>query len=147
MALNSGQLAILKTELDTDPVALGYTTDDPDCADLLNEVRSGASYQIPNVSASVSDVLDAIDGSELSALDINGFQFFLFRMTLANGSVDISAGSPIIGQVADIFTVADAPNSRTALNALVTRDASRAEILFDFGVVITHLDVGKARLV
>lgn len=147
MALTEAQSAILKTEVDTDPMSLGYTADDPFCAGLLNEVRSGAAYQMPNESVSVVEVMDAVDGDELSAVEEKGLQFFLTRMQIAGGVVDISSGSSIIGQVASLFTVAVAPNSRTALNALTDREGSRAEILFGAGVVVTHLDVGTARLI
>ncbi len=145
--MTDAELTILKTELDSDPELLGYTTDDPYCVELLNEIRSGASYQLPNTSVLVSDVLDAIDASEVSAVEINGLQLFLARMQTVDGTVDISAGAPIIGQAAEIFTEADAPNSRAALYALINRDASRAEILFGAGVTVIHLDAGQARLI
>ncbi len=114
MALNDAELATLKTELDTDPMTLGYTTDDPLCAELLNEVRSGGDYQMPNTSVSSIEVKDAIDASELPAVDVNGLQFFLSRVPVG-GNVNISSGSPIIGQVAQIFTAGAAPNSRAVL--------------------------------
>lgn len=148
--MTEAELAILKTELDTDPLALGYAgqPDTQGVADLLNTVGLSVPPEtIPDTSVSVSAVMDAVDASELPAVDVNGLQFFLERLRLSGGSVDISAGSAIIGQVADIFTVAAAPNSRTALNALTTREASRAEVLFGIGVTVTHTDVGLARQV
>ncbi len=149
MSLTDAQYAELKTEIETDPESLGYTgQNDEVVAALIN--RAGLSFppeMLPNTSVTVNDVMDAIDGSELAAVDTNGLQFFLMRMQASGGSVDISSGSPIIGQVAAIFTVTDAPNSRAALNALTTREASRAEILFGSGVSVTYMDVGTARLV
>ena len=149
MALSQAELAILKTEMDTDPKSLGYAgANDEAVAALINEVGLSVPPEtLPNTSVSVIDVLDAVDGTEVDDVSVNGMQFFLLRMQIAGGNVDISAGSPIIGQVANIFTVALAPNSRTALNALTTREASRAEILFDSGVTVSYMDVGYARQV
>ena len=149
MILTDAQLVELKAEIDTDPKNLGYAglKDEPVAA-LLNEIGLSVPPEIlPNTSVAVKDVLDAVDGSELSAVNINGLQFFLSRLQTASGSIDISQGSPIKGQVAAIFTVGNAPNSRTALDALKTREASRAEILFGSGVTVSYMDVGTARLV
>lgn len=144
--MTDAELQTLKTEIATDPLALGYTSDDPDTAAKLNEVGL-SSETLPNDSASVDEVMDAIDFSELSVLDANGLNAFWTRMQLADGGVDISVGNAIITQAAEVFTLAGAPNSRAALNALQTRDASRAEVLFGAGRSVTHLDVGQARLI
>ena len=148
--MTAAELATLKTELDTDPLGLGYAgqPDTQGVADLLNTIGLSVPPEtIPNTSVPVGEILDAIDASELPAVDVNGLQFFLERLRLSGGGVDISVGSPIIGQVADVFTIAAAPNSRTALNALTTREASRAEVLFGIGFTVTHTDVGLARQV
>jgi len=146
MALNYDQQVVLKAELDADPMGLGYAGKDTnECSALLNQLGL-SSETLPNISVSVDDVLDALDPDELPALPISQVQFFLKRLQIGS-SIDISPGSPIIGQAASIFTVVDANNTRIALNALTTRDASRGEILFSPGITITHTDVGRARQV
>lgn len=145
MALDDAQLAILKTELDTDPKVLGYNTDDPYCASLLNQVGL-SSETIPNTSVLKSDVLDTVSPNELSVVPVNELQFFLMRMQ-GDGSVDISVGSPIVTQALQIFPNEDCPITRAALVVLAEREASRAEVLFGAGVTIRHQDVGMARQV
>ena len=142
MALNDEQLAILKTELTDDPKSLGYTSDDPECAALLNEIRSGADYQLPNTAIAVSDVLLAIDPDELPSVDIRKMMLFDLFMS---GFVDVSESSDTETSIKAIFV--GCGNTLASLGALRTRDASRAEILFDVGVSLTHLDVGRARLI
>ena len=147
MALTDAEYQMLKNEIDTDPMGLGYAglKDEP-TADLLNEL--GASEEtLPNNSASVEDVMDAIDVSELGNVPVNEFQFFLLRMQKAGESIAISDGSPFLTQISQTFSVVDTPNTRAALLLLRTRDASRSEVLFGDGVTVSYMDVGTARLV
>ncbi len=141
------QLAQLKTELDTDPLTLGYAgqPNTQGVADLLND-SSLSGMKIPNTTVLVDDIDDAIDPDELSGIHVNKMLFFLHRIG-NKGSVDISQNSRIKSQVADIFTQADAPITRAALDLLKDRDATRGEVLFGINVVITHTDVGLARQV
>lgn len=142
--LGKDQLAILKIELDGDPASLGYTTDDPACADLLNEV--GLSNEtIPNESVSVVEIMEAIDPDELGAIPINEWLFFLKRLRLSGGRIDASDGKKFQEQAVKVFPVG-AANTRAALLVLKTRSASRAEVLFDAGVSVGFLDVSRARL-
>lgn len=144
MALNKAQLAILKTELDGNPEGLGYTSDDPDCADLLNEV--GLSNEtIPNESVSVVEIMEAIDPDELGSIPINEWLFFLERLRLSGGRIDAADGKKFQEQAAKVFP-AGAANTRAALQALKIRSASRAEVLFGAGVSVGFLDVSRARL-
>ncbi len=145
MALINTQLAILKTELDTDPQTLGYAgTSHPSAAALLNTV--GLSEEtIANIAVPTESVLDAVVSNELGNIPINELLFFLQRVNKSNGSIDISEGSAFLTQISQTFSVADAPNSRVALILLKARDASRAEVLFGAGVVVTMFDVAEAR--
>lgn len=145
--MTEAELAQLKTELDTDPLALGYAgqPNTQGVADLLND-SSLSDTKIANTSVLVDDIMDAIDPDELANIHVNKVLFFLSRLE-GKGSLDISEGSVIKGQTASIFTLSNAPISRAALDALKERDATRGEVLFGINIIITHTDVGLAKAV
>ncbi len=141
------QLAQLKTELDTDPLTLGYAgqPNTQGVADLLNNPALSGT-KIANTSVLKDDIMLAVDPDEL--LNINSKQLqHLYELIRDKGTIDISTGSKIKSYVTSIFTQANAPNTRATLDALKDRDASRGEILFGINIKITHTDVGQARQV
>lgn len=146
MALNYDQQIVLKAELNTDPMSLGYAGKDTNaCAELLNTAGLSAET-IPNTTVLVDDIMLAIDPDEVSNIHVNKMQF-VWEFMRGKGSLDISQGSGTRAFMRSVFTVADAPNTRIALEALKDRDATRGEILFGIGITITHTDVGRARQV
>lgn len=144
--MTKAELAQLKMELDTDPLGLRYAgqPNTQGMADLLNNpALSGA--KIANTSVLVDDIMKAVDVDELPKIPVNKMLFFMGIGR--KDAVDISKGSAIKSQIANIFTQADAPNTRAALEALKDRNATRGEILFGINTRISHTDVGLARQV
>lgn len=144
MALDDARLATLKTELDSDPKGLGYAgASNPEAADLLNT----AGLVTPN------ETIDrkTIDGQELNAAVVKtewdalpdyGRDLWIAIISAGNGQVDVS-NSDIRSQIAD--TWGPATGTRAKLLALQSRVCSRAETVFDPGVVVTMWDVAEAR--
>lgn len=147
MALNYDQQIALKAELDADPQSLGYSTppDTQGVADLLN-TPGLSNEKINNISVLVEDIMLAIDPDELPNIHVNKMQF-IWELLRGKTSLDISDGSGIKALIAGVFTQADAPLTRAALDVLKEKDATRGEILFGINIVITHTDVGRSRQV
>lgn len=132
--------AVLKNEIDTDPEGLGYAgKTDPEVAALMNEI-GGSGEKIDR---------DFIDGQEMmSVVDIPEYAA-LNDVQRAGWSAIISAGTGMVGvnnagTIAQVTAIWAGTTTLANLVALRKRDASRAEVLFGQGV--SHLDVGKARL-
>jgi len=154
MALDNDQLAVLKTELDTDPMTLGYAgTSHPEAAALLNTVGLSGET-IPNASVPIHAVRDVI-GSQKDGATFAGIAEWealsqgkrdLIMLIFSNGdtSIDIT-NTDVVNQILGVFTVGDAPVTRAALIALGTRSATRAEILFGANINVTAADVAEAR--
>ena len=134
--LSTAELAILNTEITTDPVGMGYSlTDNSLTAELLNTPR--AAYQVPNEEVSVQEILDATDFTELSqASQQRGYMILTARE-------DIQVTPAIVVLVQEIF--GPGTNSRAQLSLLQTRDGSRAEeVLGRQGVKISSSNVNEA---
>lgn len=141
MALTNGQLADLAAELINDPKGLGYAgKDDPTCADLLN--TSGLSSETgPTEPVSVEAVKREVVVSEFRLLSLPDRQFWQILVNTGGNPLD-PADSKITDQIRDIWQPSDTWDNIAALG---TRDYSRAEALFDRGVSVTLIDVGRAR--
>lgn len=150
MAIN---YTTLKTEITTDPKGYGYAAswtsgDDVTTANLLNQVRS--TEQIAQSTLSWNALLAAIVPSEfqtiMSASESTLGQlrdWYLNALGLA-AHVDLSNGN-IQAALSLIFPSASCPNTYAAIQALYTRNGSRAETLFGAGTVIQPSDIGIAR--
>lgn len=93
MALNEDQLVTLKTELDTDPNALGYAgASHPDVAALLNAID--AANQIPNTSVAIHAVRDEIRLAEWEALTQGKRDMIM--LLLGNGDVNIDITNALL---------------------------------------------------
>jgi len=130
--------AALKTELDTDPTGRGYAAaSDIAAAELLNEVQGGITVNVTSVL--MAEVLEAIVPADWVALtdgERAGLLLYASQDTL----------NPNAANVVDAFTTFFAATpTLTALNALQTRNGSRAEELWGENVVIHHIDVAIAR--
>jgi hypothetical protein len=139
----------LKTELLTDPAALGYSGpfaagQDQTCATLLNAVGAGAAFSLFKPTIATTDVQACLDPTEFTAL--TSTQLSQLTIMLAGGSVNTGAAS-VRTIMAGIFTPSGSfPNTRAALVAIAKQQGSRAEVLFGVGTVIQHSDIAKARV-
>ena len=132
-------LAALKTELTTDPTALGYATHVANgttwqLAELLNTSRAGIS--IFRASIPTWEVVACTDKTEYDALTAGNKQ--LYQILVSTGTIN-ATDARIRAMFASIFA---AGSTRTALNAMASRQGSRAEQLF--GVGVTSEDCAKA---
>jgi len=141
-------LAVLKTELVTDPLGLGYApkVSKGSCgelADILNKVRN--TITVPLAVISAIDLLEAIRvqdfiaGSNQTPLQAAWFQGLLraesIRILKDNGN-----DSQILKNIMTLLVNASA--SETNVRALASRKGSRAEQLFSMN--ITPADVSQA---
>ena len=132
-------LAALKTELQTDPSALGYSAHvaagrTAALADLLN--APNAAITVFRASIPTWEVVACTDKAEYDALTAGNKQ--LYQILVSTGTIN-AADSRIRAMFASIFA---AGTTRTALTAMARRDGSRAEQLF--GVSVSHTHIAKA---
>lgn len=126
----------LKTELLTDPKAVGYSTfvamgDYNRLADLLN--RRGQTNETISISIITSVDLQAnIVGTEYISLNQAQRDLWNCLITTGTGGLAIS-NTNIRSQIGQVWSAAT--SSRALLTALQTRSASRIEVLFGEGLV------------
>jgi hypothetical protein len=147
LCLTSAQYAQLKTELETDPLSLGYNVppdfyvtnnNDAALAPMLNEVRTGAAFQVNNVISSAK-LWEVIVSDELTALAAT--QRTLLQIALMVTSFDLGI-TEVQKKLGDIFPAGSV--TRSNLQALQKRQGSRAEVLFGRGTTIRIADVACA---
>ncbi len=129
----------LKNEIINDPINLGYAGKEPiEIARLLNEVRTDITVTI-DAEILAWKFLDAIDPDELDALTAE--QMEKLKMLLSLGTINLKSAN-IRAILSRLFPT----DSKTAaaLRSLIQRNGSRAEQLFGYGTVISHLDVARA---
>lgn len=149
-------ISVLHTEITTDPRGYGYVPllssgNDDGLAALLNKVRDGtdgfASISVKRTDIASNEVLEALDSRDLAASPNAGlcawFQSAtgLSRLRLVN---DDGTNTRVLGNIKRLFT-SDVQGSQTRLQAVATRNGSRAEELFGTGTVLTNFDVGQAK--
>ena len=144
-AKNLSDLAALKSEIETDPQAIGYSTSNGTTALILSMLNDSAKN---TTSAKTTRPLDEIKISEASTI-INSTEFSAlneFQKLWVEMFINRSDGTDIkdykVGFLA-IFLNGSA--TRTAAAALQQKDASRAEELFGVNTVITRNDFIQAR--
>lgn len=138
MGLTNEQLVTLKTELETDPKALGYAgKTDQEIADLLNTV--GLSSETVNRGV--------IDSHEVVSACVNNDYKNLTadqktHLTFITSAGQVNASD---SKIKTVFQDMFGPTTETRDNllALSTRPASRAEVLFNSNVSL--VEVHKAR--
>lgn len=148
----------LKTELQTDPTALGYSAsvasgDDLATAAILNLVR--VAIQLKRTDVTAAEVWSAINTADMVALPASptAAQLSDERRKLAwlSGVAAVSGlrlqndngtDTPVITMAKSIFTAGSA--TLTRLGALALRSGSRAEQLFGTGVAVSAADIAKA---
>jgi hypothetical protein len=134
----------IRTELDADPLALGYATlrtrsDAPSAlAARLNEV--GASSQtLTRTWVDTADVLAAVVGTEILALTQANRDLLAILTSTARVRTGAAAMRNSLGAIFAANTV-----SRANLIALSTRPASRGEALWGEGVNVSATQVADA---
>jgi hypothetical protein len=136
-------IAALRTEIDTDPKALGYATlklqtNGPEAvAAKLNEVGASAETLFKSY-VPLEDMLAEIVFSEYSgwsAAQKTNIDQFLRGLRIRTGSANMRT---------TLGALIPTGASRTAMVALASRSATRAEILFGEGVRVTDQQVAEA---
>lgn len=136
--------ATLKTELTTDPANLGYASpvaagNDVTLADLLNQARAGATYQVYRGVVPSYEVINNTDPADWVALTAAEKQ--RYQTLTGAGQVDVSQPN-VRNTFGAMFAAGTA--TRANLTAMAVRQASRAEILFGTGTVVTVADISFA---
>lgn len=136
--------AALKTEIQTDPAALGYQSsvtakNDQGIADLINTVRNGATFQVNREPVTVAQFIAKIDPAEFSAL--TQLQVSRLQALFSGGTLDINEPNTQ-SNMTKIFPAAGATVAN--VTPFLKRQGSRAEVLFGNGTVVTSSDVSLA---
>lgn len=147
-----------KTELQTDPQALGYAAsrtagDDVTLAGIVNLARAGITIRRSDIQplelASAIDVVDYTSiGASPTAAQLSTERRFLawltavFALPVLRLVNDDGSDTLIIKNFKAMFA-AGTP-TLTRLSALSVRNGSRAEQLFGAGTVVSSADVAKA---
>lgn len=131
----------VKTELDTDPQALGLVAmeavqDWNGIVNALNLVRAGAPYVLQRRYMSVQEMVESIVFSEWIAAAVT--QPMRDGMALLFLTAGPSGLDPQNTNVRAFFTgtFGSATTTRANLNTKLTRQGSRAEILWGDGVMV-----------
>lgn len=139
--------AALKTEIATDPLTLGYGAivakgDDASVATVLNASLTAAVPNSAQFRSNVTpaEVIDAIAPADFTAA--TALQVAKLQLILLPGVVDCTKAN-VRGALQGLFAAASQA-TKNALIAVVSRQGSRAEMLFGAGVVATASDVSFA---
>ncbi len=163
MALTSAQLAILKTELQTDPRGYAYNStarNDSDMAARINTVRTGSnppsnptadgglangSIKLNNLTVDTGAMRSTVTFAAFGGLVTTSQAYFEW---LTNAGL-LTVNAEMLQNLAGIPTATAAiwaAGDRTAMNAafeaLLRRFGSRAEEKFGYGVSVTVDDIG-----
>ena len=137
-------LAALKSEVNTDPISMGYVPDamDDGVIFLINDVASNVGNdQInrPLEEVKMSETAGIIDQTEYDALA--AYDKAWVDSLIARGEDEIM--TPYKDKFLAVFGAGSV--TRTAATALLPKDATRAEVLFGINTVITNADWVAAR--
>jgi len=144
MAINYPQL---KTEITTDPQALGYAgKSDSECADILNLIRATIIIRRDNIMP--FEVLEAVDNRDFDTL-ITAAQIGLLQALAGQRALriinDDGTDTRTLGNLRRMFQNPGPQGTRARLVDMANRDGSRAEQLFGTNTFITPSDVAQAR--
>lgn len=144
MSLNTAQIAALKTELQTDPKALGYSSlltigDQQAVADLLNDIHTSGDYDVNNEPVEPSKLVAQITTVDLVAM--NSTQTARLQLLFTLPRLDL-ANSVVYANLATCFPAAG--ETLTNLTLLQKRHGTRGEVLFGNSIRITSSDVANA---
>jgi hypothetical protein len=146
---------LLKNEIVTDPVALGYKTapgvwkEDGDIASIINLVRNaiGAfTFKVSRPDISPSEILEAIALADFKSTN-NSMQIAWFQSVMSQNSIRLQNDDLTDTTVlANLKLLISSPsNSATRLGNILNRQGSRAEVLFGYNWQVQPNDVAAAR--
>lgn len=145
MPLSPAQIVTLKTEITTDPQALGLLT--PYNAGEFGIVKSKletlTSVRADRMNIPTSEILGAIVLSEYVNAAITTIHRVYLQTLLGCDVVRVTAS--VRQAIGTIFSLANAPNTRAALLALIDRPKTRAEVVLGTDVVVTIEDIAATR--
>jgi len=130
---------VLKEEILSDPNKLGYEGKSPiDIARLLNKPVKSATIPV-DAEVPTWRLLDAIDLAEYKNLASDEKE--MVRTILSMGSVNLASAN-----IRKILTGVFPSGTKTYANItkLAFKVPTRAEQLFGYGAVVSHLDVARA---
>jgi hypothetical protein len=139
-------LAILRTELDADPNALGYAalkvlSNGPEAvAAKINDPAANGGATLFKGFTAIEDVLACVIAAEYTAL--SAANKALWTDLVVRAPRIISGNANMRATIAGIF--AAGTTSRANLVAVASRPASRAETLWGEGIRISATDVSLA---
>jgi len=144
VSLTPAQITALHTEFTTDPKSLGYAAQmaagsDQGLANLINSVENPPETG-PVSSVGAEAVWECIAIADWNALTTAQQQYVL-------GAVAFPTLNPANAQVSGAFSAIFSGKSGgtlARLQALATRNYTRAEVLFGAGTVVTTNDVALA---
>ena len=129
MARSNADLLAIKTELATDPSALGYTGDDARDAEKINALSGGIS--IDRSDLSTDDLIESINHAEFISLSTADRQYL--AVLLSGDSVDTRPGTEARTGLMALFGGGSA--TRANIVALLDRKGSRIDELFQAGTL------------
>ncbi len=142
---NPTHISELNTELTTDPQTLGYAPADG------NDVADGDIINLPRVGnqrdnfVTPFDIEEAVDAADWPSANNEQFKRDLWRDVLLSagfeGTINANANN-VRAKVLVVFSAGS--TTRTNLEALQTRDGSRAEVLWGDNSIVTTVAIAKA---
>jgi hypothetical protein len=148
-------LAALKTEITTDPAAIGYNTNNDvtnqNWLALKNKINAvKPSIDVPRVDVAPSEILEAIDIRDLAipgSVTQPGLAASWLESLTQLASVrmqkDDGTDTTVLKNV-KLLVVSAGQGSQARINALATRKGSRAEQLFGTGFAVSEQNVADA---
>lgn len=145
--------AVLKNELLTDPLGLGYAgKSDSQCADLINKVQAGPTPPAILIRADLTpaQLLDAIDTRDFVATpaipqsDLTWFAS-VTQMPIVKLANDDGSNSRTAVNLTRMIQNPGTQGTFARLNALAKRNGSRAEQLFGPTTFVTPSDIATAK--
>jgi hypothetical protein len=140
---NAANLAALKSEVNTDPVAVGYNATSGNTQallKLLNDASNNPGGETTNQTLTVGVLLDVMMVSDFDAQQVSdGERRYLEAFMNRDFDVVIE---PYRAKIRDAFK--SGSTTVNAIDALI-RPLSRAEVLFGEGTVISRADWLAAR--
>lgn len=145
----------LRTELQTDPLAYGYSaffaTDLQKVADLVNKLRDGTdgfpAITVKRKAISPVDILEAIDTRDFEA-SLSTIIGSWFESLTQYPSIELvnddGTDTRVLGNLKRILQNPGPQGSRARVIAIAQKTGSRAEQLFGTGTVVTWEQVAQA---
>lgn len=139
-------LSELNTELQTDPLTLGYAPliaagDHSGLAAILNDVAGAGAASIDREFVDAATFQSQVDPTEYLALTVAQQNLWNAILTASTSTQVPLKNSTLRSQVLAVWA---AGTTRTNLAALQTRTGSRAEVLWGDGAVVTHTMIAEA---